>query len=140
MEFQLVRKDSTRKRTFGELASSINVIRFCLTLENTVNIIPEGTFEIKLMLSGRAEAGEWWTPRDDESAMYNAPLDHKLPMIMVPGRTSIFFRTAAEAKYLDGSIAVGYDRIGDTLIHSRQALTSLMQKLVTPAFITIRDE
>jgi Family of unknown function (DUF5675) len=130
MELLLQRADNV---TRGAL--KINGVFFCYTLERPADDpehprIKAGTYRVRLTVSGRAQRGTLWTPDADK----------RLPEVLnVPGRTGIRIHAANEVHELEGCVAVAFDRIGNTLLHSRLALEALMGKITDPCYLTIED-
>jgi hypothetical protein len=127
----VVRDRLTPEWTQGVLY--INEERFCYTLERAEHdpehpAIPVGTYTVELTVSPRVVAGTLWSP-DKE---------HRLPLIIVPGRTGIRIHAANFATQLEGCIAVGEERMQDgSILRSRSALTTLMARLTYPIPLTI---
>src|SRR5216117_544362 len=89
MILSLIRNDITELRTLGFLG--VNGKFECFTLErpleSLVHAIPDGEYPVKITVSGRAERGELWSPRNGVDL---PETDLALPELLdVPGRTAI---------------------------------------------------
>lgn len=90
---------------------------FCYTLE-PVNAIPEGRYKL---------------------GWHSSPhLREVVPILLdVPGRSYILIHVGNTVKDTEGCILVGYDRMGDTVLHSRAAFEDLLHRLEgTTGFLT----
>src|SRR5439155_26841002 len=78
-------------------------------------------------LSGRAERGELWSPRNGVDL---PETDHALPELLdVPGRTAIRIHALNQVSQTAGCIGVGKSHNTDEIQESRLALTTLMRKM-----------
>lgn len=80
----------------------------CVTLERDDTVIPPGTYKITL---------------------YDSPkFKRKVPLLHVPGREFIEIHPANWEYQLEGCIAVGENREGFAIEHSRDAFNQMMSK------------
>lgn len=100
---ELKRLDATDKGVFGHLSWD----RFdCVTLERHDTVIPEGTYKVTL---------------------YDSPKNkRKVPMLHVPGRSFIEIHPANWEYQLEGCIAVGENREGFAIEHSKDTFDQMM--------------
>ena len=135
MELHLLRQDSV---TRGMLY--LGATLFCYTLERPPDDpehprIAAGTYRVVVTPSERATAGALWSPRED----------HGLPLLVdVPGRSRIRIHAGNVVTDGIGCILVGTDRAASktgtpVLVHSRVALTTLLARMSSPCFITVKD-
>lgn len=101
----LKRIDATDHGVFGHLEWD----NFdCVTLERHDTLIPEGTYKVTL---------------------YDSPKNGcKVPLLSVPGRTMIEIHPANWEKQLEGCIAVGENREGYAIEHSKDTFHQMMSK------------
>lgn len=119
MELRVERRFRIGAGLIGALL--IDRVPHSTTLERVSMRIPAGRYRVLLTPSARAKAGELWTPG----------FDGVLPVLVgVPGRAGVRIQAANQPEQLEGgNIAPGYDRDGDTLGQSREALRVLMTDL-----------
>ncbi len=92
----------------------------CVSLERFAVMIPEGRYEVTLTVSSRATAGTLWSPYGD----------HMLPQLLdVPGRTAVRCHAGNYITQTDGCILVGSEHDATELLHSRPALTRIINEL-----------
>jgi hypothetical protein len=107
---------------------SVDGAQECYVLESDPPIIPLGLYKVSLTVSNRAVKGELWSPSPQ----------HVLPLIeAVPGHTGVRIHAGNTRQDTAGCVLVGRNRIGDTLVHSRDALTALMAKLQEPITLEV---
>lgn len=110
MEMYLDRQPATDNAIFGSLHIANGEWH---TLENAHLSIPLGRYKVTLTVSGRARLGHLYTPSPE----------FLLPLLnAVPGRSAIRIHAANNSNELEGCIAVGRDRVRNTLSTSRAAL------------------
>lgn len=102
---KLKRIDATDHGVFGHLEWD----EFdCVTLERHDTLIPEGTYKVSL---------------------YNSPKNKcQVPLLHVPGREFIEIHPANFEHQLEGCIAVGENREGFAIEHSRDTFHQMMSK------------
>lgn len=91
----------------------------CHTLERRSMLIPVGHFTVLLTVSVRASEGSLWSP--DPA--------HRLPLIVVLGRSGIRIHAANRPEELEGCVAVGMAPTPYGLSGSRAAFLPLWEKL-----------
>lgn len=92
----------------------------CCALERLAVMIPEGRYLVTLTVSQRAIAGSLWAPYDD----------HKLPLLHdVPERSAVRLHAGNHVFDSQGCILVGSEHDSTELMHSRPALTRLVNEL-----------
>lgn len=92
----------------------------CASLERLAVMIPEGRYRVVLTVSNRAMKGTLWSPYED----------HKLPELLgVPGRTAIRSHAGNHIMDTEGCILVAGDHSATELMHSRPALTRIVNEL-----------
>lgn len=100
---RLRRLDATDKGVFGHLEWDTFD---CVTLERHDTLIPEGTYKVTL---------------------YDSPrFKRQVPLLAVPGRTFIEIHPANWERELEGCIAVGENRNGFAIEHSRDTFAQMM--------------
>ena len=105
MKITLKRLDYTDKGIFGHLEWDDFD---CVTLERDDTAIPPGTYKVTLYDSPRFKM--------------------KCPQIHVPGRTYILIHPANWESELEGCVAVGENRNGFAIEHSRDTFHQMMAK------------
>jgi hypothetical protein len=94
----------------------------CASLERLAVQIPEGRYLVTLTPSTRATQGSLWAPYDD----------HRLPLLHdVPGRTAVRIHSGNHVMDSQGCILVGSEHDATELMHSRPALTRVVNDLRT---------
>src|SRR4051812_7941114 len=100
---RLRRIDATDKGVFGHL--EIGDDFDCVTLERHDTLIPEGTYKVTL---------------------YDSPKNKcQVPLINVPGRSFIEIHSANWEYQLEGCIAVGENREGFAIEHSKDTFLQM---------------
>jgi hypothetical protein len=130
MEMRLQRGEIVNETQHGDL--SIDGEPFCVTLENDALKIPAGRYQVEITESPRVVEGSLWSPRSENT----------LPLVCdVPGRDGIRFHAANHSYQLEGCIAPGKARDGDSITQSRPALIALMAKIdaAEGAWLTVED-
>jgi hypothetical protein len=104
MQITLRRLDVTDHGVFGHL--EMGSIFDCVTLERHDTLIPEGIYKVTL---------------------YDSPKNKRqVPLIHVPGREYIEIHPANYEYQLEGCIAVGENREGFAVEHSRDTFAQMM--------------
>lgn len=118
MTLRLVRQPHTAVTTFGVLF--VDGFFQCVTLENSLKIIPAGTYEFEY---------------------YNSPKHKKIVPLLknVPNRSMIEIHIANWAYELQGCIAVG-TKINETMLTESEAAFTKLMKTIYPKPGTIRIE
>ena len=118
MILTLLRLDPFGEAQHGDLFT--DGTHLAVTLENLAHAIPAGRYPLVLTESARCKAGGLWSPRED----------HVLPLLCdVTDRTGIRVHAANQPSQLEGCIAPGTARDGETITGSRVALIALMARL-----------
>lgn len=108
MILRLIREPQGTERTFGVLF--VNGYYQCLTMENTLKIIPPGEYDI---------------------VFYDSPKNKmRVPLLnKVPNRDYIEIHPANFEFELEGCIAVGTNKTDTMLLNSKEAFNKLMGKI-----------
>jgi hypothetical protein len=117
MELLLRRRPAIGGALTGDF--SIDGKLFAFSLERSSRAIRPGRYRVDFTVSDRASRGELWTP-DHE---------HRLPLIVVPGRSGIRIHAANEYEELLGCVALGKRLSGAELLYSRAAVAPFIDRL-----------
>ena len=117
MDLRLARVEVVGEAQHGDLA--IDGEPFCVTLENDLLKIPAGRYPVTITESPRAVEGSLWSPRQEGL----------LPLVDVPEREGIRFHAANFPNQLEGCIAPGKARDGESITQSRVSLVALMARI-----------
>lgn len=138
MKLVLKREPTKHNTTIGELW--VNGIRFCATLEDAIREVPgKSVEEWKIYKETAIPQGKYeiivnWSQR----------FQRLMPLLLnVPGFTGIRIHAGNNIYNTAGCILVGYERLDNSLSHSKAAFTDLFSLIQTavhakePIFIYI---